>query len=59
MSGSDTGLLRVDLVDATGLRAADRSGSSDPYAVFELGGEKLFKSAVQKRTLKPVCESHS
>jgi len=51
---TDTGLLRVDLIDAVGLRSADRGGTSDPYAVFELNDEKIFKSAVVKRTLKPV-----
>lgn len=49
----DQGIVRVELVDAQDLRAADRSGKSDPYAVFSLNGSKVHKSETKKKTLKP------
>ncbi|KAK7204282.1 C2 domain-containing protein [Myxozyma melibiosi] len=47
------GFLKVTLVDATNLPAADRRGKSDPYCVFEMNGEKVYKSQVIKKTLNP------
>ena len=29
------------------------AGKSDPYAVFTLNGQKVFKSATKKKTLNP------
>jgi Ca2+-dependent lipid-binding protein len=55
---SDMGQLRVDLIDGHGIRGADRSGKSDPYVVFNLNGEKVFKSGVQKKTLTPKWNEH-
>jgi Ca2+-dependent lipid-binding protein len=52
------GQLRVDLIDGHGIRGADRSGKSDPYVVFNLNGEKVFKSGVQKKTLTPKWNEH-
>ncbi|KAG6814026.1 hypothetical protein H0H92_003876 [Tricholoma furcatifolium] len=52
-SPSDQGILRVELLDAAKLHAADRSGKSDPFAVFTLNGEKVFQSQVKKKTLTP------
>ncbi|KAF7320046.1 hypothetical protein MKEN_00788800 [Mycena kentingensis (nom. inval.)] len=51
---NNQGMLRVDLLDAKDLRSADRSGKSDPYAVFTLNGVKVFKSQTVKKTLSPV-----
>ena len=48
------GTLRVEVVDGENLPAADRNGKSDPYCVFELNGEKVFKTQTQKKTLHPV-----
>ncbi|ORY31245.1 C2 domain-containing protein [Naematelia encephala] len=48
------GLLRVEVVSAKGLMAADRSGKSDPYIFFELNGQRVFKSETKKKTLSPV-----
>jgi hypothetical protein len=50
----DMGVLRVTLVDGHDIRGVDRSGKSDPYAVFSLNGQKVFKSQTKKKTLKPV-----
>ncbi|WWD20758.1 hypothetical protein CI109_105235 [Kwoniella shandongensis] len=51
---NNMGVLRVDVVEAKGLMAADRSGKSDPYAVFTLNGMRVFKSDTKKKTLHPV-----
>ncbi|KAK9470752.1 C2 domain-containing protein [Dipodascopsis tothii] len=53
-SRNNMGNLRVDVLDATDLPAADRRGKSDPYAVFELEGDKVFKSRTIKKTLTPA-----
>ena len=42
------------MLNAKGLAAADRSGKSDPYVVFTLNGQKVFKSETKKKTLSPV-----
>ncbi|RXW22896.1 hypothetical protein EST38_g2942 [Candolleomyces aberdarensis] len=52
-SVSNQGVIRVELLDAHDLRAADRSGKSDPYAVFSLNGSKVYKSETKKKTLVP------
>lgn len=49
----DAGILSVRLGGAQGLPSADRNGKSDPFAVFELNGHKVFKSQVKKKTLAP------
>ncbi|KAH8928049.1 hypothetical protein BT69DRAFT_651519 [Atractiella rhizophila] len=51
---NNMGQLRVTLLDGKNLPAMDRNGKSDPYAVFTLNGEKVFRSEVQKKTLNPV-----
>lgn len=48
-SANNQGTLQVTLVDGADMKGADRSGKSDPYAVFTLGGEKIFKSEVKKK----------
>ena len=47
------GTLVVHLMDASGLRAADRGGTSDPYVKLKLGGAKR-QSTVVKKTLAPT-----
>ncbi|GAA5958373.1 hypothetical protein JCM3765_004810 [Sporobolomyces pararoseus] len=49
----NAGILQVKLFGAQGLPSADRNGKSDPYAVFELNGTKVFKSQIKKKTLSP------
>lgn len=48
------GYLKVSVLDAHDLPAADRSGKSDPYAIFNLEGKRVFKTKTQKKTLDPV-----
>ncbi|KAJ3567153.1 hypothetical protein NP233_g6551 [Leucocoprinus birnbaumii] len=50
---SNMGVLRVDLLYGTDIRGVDRSGKSDPFAVFTLDDQKVFKSQVKKKTLSP------
>lgn len=51
---NNMGNLRVDVLDAQNLPSADRNGKSDPYAKFELNGQEVFKTKVQKKTLNPT-----
>ncbi|KAJ7225891.1 C2 domain-containing protein [Mycena pura] len=51
---NNQGVLRVDLLDGADIRGADRSGKSDPFAIFSLSGQKVFKSQTKKKTLSPV-----
>jgi Ca2+-dependent lipid-binding protein len=43
-SANNAGVLHVEVIDGGELRAADRSGKSDPYAVLTLNGEKVHKT---------------
>jgi len=47
------GNLTVNLLKATNLVAADRSGASDPYFVFFVNGKEVYKSEVVKKSLNP------
>lgn len=49
----DQGVLRVDLLDGDEIRGVDRGGKSDPFAVFTLNGQKVYKSQTKKKTLRP------
>jgi Ca2+-dependent lipid-binding protein len=44
--------MRIVLVSASGLLAADRGGTSDPYAVLRLAGKKRKSKAI-KKSLNP------
>ena len=50
---NNMGNLRVDVLGAQNLPSADSNGKSDPYVKFELNGQEVFKSKVQKKTLSP------
>ena len=52
-SVNNMGELKVDLVEGKNLPAADRTGYSDPYCVFKLNTEKIFRSKTVKKTLNP------
>ncbi|KAL9091084.1 MAG: hypothetical protein Q9165_005011 [Trypethelium subeluteriae] len=51
---NNQGNLRVDVLDATDLPAADRNGKSDPYCKFMLNGKEVHKTQVQHKTLHPA-----
>ncbi|OLL23513.1 hypothetical protein NEOLI_001252 [Neolecta irregularis DAH-3] len=53
-SVNNMGNLRLDVLSGTNLPAADRSGFSDPYCVFELNDEKVHKTKIIKKTLNPT-----
>ncbi|KAJ3513052.1 hypothetical protein NLJ89_g3156 [Agrocybe chaxingu] len=52
-SVNNQGILRIDLLDGREIRGVDRGGKSDPFAVFTLNGQKVFKSQTKKKTLTP------
>lgn len=51
---NNMGNLRVDVLDAMELPSADSNGKSDPFCKFELNGQEVFKTKVQKKTLHPA-----
>ena len=51
---NNMGKLRLDILDGQDLPSADRNGKSDPYCKFELNGNEVFKTKVQKKTLNPT-----
>jgi Ca2+-dependent lipid-binding protein len=51
---NNMGTLRVDVMDAAELPAADRNGFSDPYCKFRLNGKEIYKTKTQKKTLHPA-----
>ncbi|KAF2458227.1 hypothetical protein BDY21DRAFT_284327 [Lineolata rhizophorae] len=51
---NNQGTLRVEVLDAAELPAADRNGYSDPYCKFNLNGKEVFKTKTQKKTLHPA-----
>lgn len=53
-SFNNQGTLRVDVLDAADLPAADRNGFSDPYCKFILNGKEVYKTKTQKKTLHPA-----
>lgn len=49
----DQGNLTVTVLSASNLPAVDRSGTSDPFVVFYLDGQKVHKTEVYKKQLDP------
>ncbi|KAJ3228700.1 hypothetical protein HDU81_005976 [Chytriomyces hyalinus] len=50
----NSGILYIDLVNASHLDAVDSNGTSDPYCLISLNDELLHKSKVHKKDLNPV-----
>ncbi|KAF5377486.1 hypothetical protein D9615_005116 [Tricholomella constricta] len=50
---NNQGTLRVELLDGYQIHGVDRGGKSDPFAVFTLNGQRVFKSQTKKKTLNP------
>ncbi|KAI4114736.1 MAG: hypothetical protein LQ345_004539 [Seirophora villosa] len=55
---NNQGNLRVDVLDADDLPAADRNGFSDPYCKFNLNGKEIYKTKIQKKTLHPAWNEY-
>lgn len=55
---NNMGTLRVDVLDAEDLQAADRNGKSDPFCKFDFNGQEVFKTKIQKKTLNPVWNEY-
>lgn len=55
---NNMGTLRVDVLDAQDLPAADSNGKSDPYCKFELNGQDVFKTKTVKKTLSPAWNEY-
>ena len=55
---NNQGNLRVDVLDADDLPAADRNGYSDPYCKFDLNGKEIYKTKIQKKTLHPAWNEY-
>ncbi|CCH59453.1 hypothetical protein TBLA_0B06290 [Henningerozyma blattae CBS 6284] len=53
-SVEDTGYLDLDIISASNLIAADRSGTSDPYVLIFIDGLKMYKSKIVEKTLDPI-----
>lgn len=57
-SFNNAGTLRVEVLDASNLPAADRNGYSDPYCKFLLNGQEVFKTKTIKKTLTPAWNEY-
>ncbi|KAF2111010.1 hypothetical protein BDV96DRAFT_583272 [Lophiotrema nucula] len=57
-SFNNQGTLRVDVLDAADLPAADRNGYSDPYCKFIMNDKDVFKTKTQKKTLHPAWNEY-
>lgn len=56
--GTLTGVIKVHLLRAVGLKAMDSNGLSDPYVVIKLGDKVIGRSNVIFATLNPTWDEH-
>lgn len=49
----------MSALSASGLRAADKSGTSDPFCVFYVNDEKVYKTETYKKQLAPVFKNET
>ena len=54
--GGPLGQLSVKLHSASGLKAKDINGKSDPYVIFKFGAEAEVRSSIKGKTLTPQWE---
>ncbi|TFK57601.1 tricalbin [Heliocybe sulcata] len=52
-SVNNQGSIQVTLLDGRDIHGVDRGGKSDPFAVFNLNGARVYKSQTKKKTLNP------
>lgn len=57
-SFNNAGSLRVEVLDAADLPAADRNGYSDPYCIFRYNDKEVHKTKTQKKTLHPAWNEY-
>ncbi|KAF1952858.1 tricalbin [Byssothecium circinans] len=57
-SFNNQGTVRVEVLDAADLPAADRNGFSDPYCKFILNEKEVYKTKTQKKTLHPAWNEY-
>ncbi|CAG8554094.1 17567_t:CDS:10 [Acaulospora morrowiae] len=52
-SASESGSLRLSIIEAKDLIAADSGGTSDPYVKVKLNKKEIYKTQIIKKTLNP------
>lgn len=55
----DTGVLKLKVISADGLKSADRNGYSDPYFTVVVDKRQHFHSGVVKKTLSPTWNANA
>lgn len=50
----DVGHLKLDIIGAQGIPAADKNGKSDPLLVIKVDGVEIYKTDKKRKTLDPV-----
>ncbi|KAI9363900.1 hypothetical protein DFJ73DRAFT_809986 [Zopfochytrium polystomum] len=53
-STKNSGVLFLDIVEATRLEAVDSGGTSDPYCVVNVNQNTIYKTKILKKNLNPV-----
>lgn len=52
-AAGEAGTLTIHVIEADGLMAVDRGGSSDPFVKVSIGTQSVLKTKVKKETLTP------